>query len=550
MLKPTSVRRRLILPGVILLLGSAVPGAAATTAATTTFRTSVPAIHTLWNFIRVTLSQNRVTFAGKSGPVTSFSAGSRYPQIWIRDAATIIPAAKYYSPSSEIVSGLEELLFFQKADGGLPDWIDARGQSDKNTTETDQEASAVLAASRAVEIIGPGWLDKKINGRTVLDRLDRALTFVLERRFDPGRGLIKGAHTIDWGDIGLEDADQTAIYVDRDTHWTCDIYDQSMFHGAARALFAMLAAAGRPERADFWKRQAESVRTAADRHLWQEERGFYRVHIHLDSLVHAFDEDDMFALGGNTEAIASGLAGPEKSGRIIRTALARQAAFKMPTIGAALLPPYPKGTFKHPMVDDAYEYQNGGLWDWFAGKIIRAMFDHGFSASARAKLLEITRKNIAVGGLHEWDAPDGTGRGSEIYAGSAGSLASAVAEGYFGVRLTKDSCNLEPRLAGDEARVFFRLPAAGVWAAYDYAWDPGENRISIHYESSVPRPGRIRLLLPRALSAAGLDVLRDGRPAPFTVERLEEDVLLTVETDFAPHILVVREKINPSRTIP
>ncbi|MHB8055065.1 MAG: glucosidase family protein, partial [Candidatus Aminicenantales bacterium] len=343
-----------------------------------------------------------------------------------------------------------------------------------------------------------------------------------------------------WGDIGLEDADQTAIYTDADTHWTADIYDQSMFFAAARALAVMLRSAGRSGRAEFWTLRARDVRAAADRLLWQENLGFYRVHLHLDSLVHPFNEDDMFALGGNTEAILSGLAGPDKAVRIIRTALARQADFRMPTIGASLLPPYPKGTFKHPMADDPYEYQNGGQWDWFAGKMIRAMFDHGFSKTARAKLLEIARKDVAAGGLFEWDGPDGRGRGSAAFCGSAGSLASAVAEGYFGIRLNRDGCDLEPRLAGDGAKVFFRLPAAGVSVSYDYAWDPVRNQITFRYESSTGRPGRIRLLLPEAIEAAELDVRRDGRSQPFTIERLGEDTLLVSETDFAFHTLVIR----------
>ncbi len=540
---------RFFRPRPILLAAAAVLAAAFASSAaadagptTTTFRTSVPEIHSLWHLIRATLGANRVAFAGRSGPVSAFSAGRLYPQVWIRDAATTIQASRYYSPEGEIVSWLEELLAFQEAGGGLPDWFDSRGRSDKNTTETDQEASAILAAARAVEILGPGWLEKKIAGRPILDRLDLALSFVLKQRFDPERGLVKGAHTADWGDVGMEDAAQTAIYAGRGTRWTADIYDQSMFYGAARALAGMLRQAGRPERADFWTRRAESVREAADRLLWQESRGFYRVHVHLDALVHPFDEDDMFAMGGNAEAVVSGLAGPEKAVRIIRTALARQEAFRMPTIGATLLPPYPKGTFKHPMVDDPYEYQNGGLWDWFAGRLVRAMFDHGYSASARAKLLEIARKNIAAGGLHEWDAPDGSGRGSPIFAGSAGSLAAAVVEGYFGVRLTRDGCRLEPRLAEDGARVFFRLPASGGSAAYEYSWNPAERQVTFRYESPSSRPGGIRLLLPRALSEAELDVRRDGRPVPFSIERSGEDVLLVLETDFDPHTLILRTK--------
>jgi len=538
----TNLGRRFVLLGAIVAFALTGSFVRAADLQTTAFRAAIPEFPALWRLIRATLAQNHVTFEGRSGPVAGFSAGSLYPQIWLRDAATIIPASRYYSPAEELVSGLEEHLFRQNPDGGLADWIDSRGRSDKNTTETDQEASAILAAAQAVEIIGPDWLNKKINGLAVLDRLDSALTFVLEQRFDVSHGLVKGAHTPDWGDIGLEKADQTAIYTDSETHWTADIYDQSMFYGAAQALAGMLRTAGRTERAEFWIRRAADVRGAADRFLWQKNRGFYRVHIHLVPLVHPFDEDNMFALGGNTEAILSGLAGPDKAVRIIRAALARQAEFRMPTIGASLLPPYPKGTFKHPMADEPYEYQNGGLWDWFAGKLIRAMFDQGFSTSARAKLLEIARKDIAAGGLHEWDGPDGVGRGSAAFCGSAGSLASAVAEGYLGIRLTRDGCDLEPRLAGDGAKVFFRLPAAGVSVSYDYAWDPGRNQITFRYESTVGRPGRIRLLLPKTMETAGLDVRRDGRPQPFTIERLGEDTLLVSETDFASHTLVILGK--------
>jgi len=538
------MRRYLILAGtaVALLPLTSAAGPEAQTAATTTIRSSVSEIPSLWRLIRATLASDRVSFEGKSGPVTAFFAGSAYPEMWIRDAATIIPASRWYDPAEDILSGLEEILSFQDRDGGLPDWIDSRGRSDKNTTETDQEASAVLAASQAVAICGPGWLRKTVGGRTVLDRLDAALAFVLEHRFDAAHGLVKGAHTPDWGDVGLEDADRSAIYVDRDTHWTCDIYDQSMFYGAATALSGMLQAGDRKERADFWSSRAEAVRQAADRLLWQEGRGFYRVHLHLDSLTHPFDEDDMFAMGGNAQAILSGLAGPEKARRIIQTALARQAEFRMPTIGATLLPPYPKGTFKHPIVDDPFEYQNGGQWDWFAGKLVRTMFDCGFSAAARDKLLEIARKNISASGLHEWDAPDGSGRGSAVFAGSAGSLALAVAEGYFGIRLTRDRCDLEPRLGKDGAKVFFRLPAAGVSAAYDYAWNPGRNEITLRYESTVRRPGRIRMLLPGEIDPEKLDVRRDDRPVPFETERIGEDTLLVVATDFAPHTLAVRGK--------
>jgi len=63
------------------------------------------------------------------------------------------------------------------------------------------------------------------------------------------------------------------------------------------------------------------------------------------------------------------------------------------------------------------------------------MFEHGFSRQDRERLLEIAKKDVANRGLYEWDSPDGTGRGSSFYSGSAGSLAKALFEGYFGLKI-------------------------------------------------------------------------------------------------------------------
>jgi hypothetical protein len=86
-------------------------------------------------------------------------------------------------------------------------------------------------------------------------------------------------------------------------------------------------------------------------------------------------------------------------------------------------------------MNEPYQYQNGGQWDWFGGRLVLAMFEHGFSAQAREKLIEIAGKDLRNGGLFEWDTREGAGRGSDDYAGSAGSLARALFEGYFGFKL-------------------------------------------------------------------------------------------------------------------
>ena len=511
------------------------------TPATTGVRSSVREFQAELGLIKATLKHNEATFSGKTGEVSGFAAGSGYPQIWLRDAATILPASRLFYDAPFLSSWLIEHLAFQKPDGGLEDWIDSRGRSDKNTTESDQETSAVRAAAEIVRVLGPDWLKQTVSGMGVLERLERALLWVVENRLDPTHGLIKGAHTADWGDVDMNLPDQRAIYTDAGTHWTCDVYDQAQFYGAARALADLLEAGGAPERAGIWRERAATVKRNADRWLWQEERGYFRVHVHLDTFKHGFDEDAIFPMGGNAEASLSGLASDEQCGKIFAAAIARQDEFKISTIGGALLPPYPKGTFKHPMVDDPYEYQNGGQWDWFGAKLVRAMFERGSSRAARAKLLEIASKNAANKGFYEWDTPDGRGRGSAFYSGSAGSLALALVEGYFGVVLGRDELHLEPKLGEDRGSVNIRIPAAGRFAAYEHVWDAEAKTLRFRFASDVGNPGTLKILLPAALSEAKrLSVRLDGKKVDYQIDRRDGDTFLILETDFLNHTLEVR----------
>lgn len=512
----------------------------------TDFRSTVPEYKELFKLIHATLVHNQVTFQGKTGRVAGFGAGTAYPQIWLRDANTIISASRFFYGRPHLQSWLIEHLGLQKEDGALEDWIDSGGRFDKNTTATDQETSAVRAAGQISQFLGSAWLDEKINGEPILSRLERAMLFVLEHRFDQKHGLITGAHTADWGDVDMNDPDQSAIYVSERTHWTCDIYDQSMFSGAAKSLARMFENHGMKQQARLWEERAGLIQKNADQWLWQEDKGFYRIHLHLDSLRHAIDEDDMFALGGNAEAILSGLASEEKCRRIILNALSRQESFGMSTIGGVLLPPYPKNFFKHPMVDDPYEYQNGGQWDWFGGRIVYSMFEHGFSRQAREKLLEIAKKNLANRGLYEWDSPAGIGQGSTFYSGSAGSLAKALFEGYFGFKISKETLALEPKLGEDSAAVHAYIPASDLFAAYTYQYDGEKKKLVFRYNSNTPGRGKVKILIPHteaggnlAQKSKTLIVRRDGARVPFTQSAMGQDKFVIVETDFKNHILEI-----------
>jgi hypothetical protein len=507
-------------------------------------RSERPEFETLFALIRTTLRANEAAFRAPSGFVRGFAAGSAYPQIWIRDAATILPAARFFYGAPYLHSSVIEHLSRQKPNGEIEDWFDSAGRVDKNTTESDQETSTVLAAGQITDLIGPAWLRWSVSGAIVLERLENALAFIFRERFDQTLGLVKGAHTIDWGDVEMEEPDQRAIRMGSNSHWTAGIYNQAQFYAACLELADLWRRGGSPAKAAPWAERAAAVRAAADRFLWQEARGFYRLHIHITPLRHAFDEDAMFAMGGNAEAVLSGLASPEKARRIFEAALSRRKEFRVSTISGVLLPPYPRGAFAHPMVDEPFEYQNGGQWDWFGGKLVLAMFREGAAAEAAGELRAIAGKDAAHGGLFEWDAPDGAGRGSARFSGSAGSLARALIEGYYGIGLSDGGLTLSPRLGADSGAVHVFIPAARRFVGFDQAFDEESLTLTIIYASDWTDTGGLRVLWPghdksgRAIVVPSrFDVRRDGAPIPYRIEKTGNDSYIRIETDWKRHSL-------------
>ena len=119
------------------------------------------------------LEGNFQEFEYNNIPIYGFSAGSGYPQIWIRDSATIMPIARYTHPKSALVSWIKAHLGIQKKSGELQDWISNNDKFEKNTVESDQETSLVIAAHEISKTIGYDWLLEKVNSRSILFTLAR-----------------------------------------------------------------------------------------------------------------------------------------------------------------------------------------------------------------------------------------------------------------------------------------------------------------------------------------------------------------------------------------
>jgi hypothetical protein len=521
----------------------------------TAYATGDPALDHLQDFFLPTLQANLKEFAGRTGPVKAFGAGARYPQVWLRDSATLGPLVRYHYPAEYLTSWLEEHLANQAEDGGLDDWI-APGpasafteyaprarevfrtgpvafSSDKNTVEADQESSAVLGVCRAFRATGDrAWLRKPVAGVPLLERVDRALGFLLAKRFDRQVGLVTSGFSADWGDVSPAHADQHAIYLDERTPLVAGLYTNALFVEAARCLAGLHEALDDGDGRRLWTGAADKVVAAANRHLWQAARGFYRMHLPLAPSALP-DDSAVFATGGNAAAILSGIADNRQARRILAVAEERRQRFAVSTIAGTLLPPYRAGVFVHPAMREPWSYQNGGQWDWFGARLVLAAFQRGESGLARRWLGELAQKAERNGGLHEWHTRDGQGRGSPTYAGSAGMLAAAVFEGLFGVSLSADELSLSVRLGAESGRIHLYQPATDTFVAYRY--EPSASSIVLEYDSNHPRPGRVALGLPPTGRAAR--VLLDAKPVPFRVGAVGRDRWVVVETPWGPHRL-------------
>jgi hypothetical protein len=544
-------------------VASARPLAEAGYARDTVYAVPDGALDALQDQFRPTLEANRKELLGQTGQVKGFGAGTIYPQIWLRDSATLIPATRYYYGREYLTSWIEEHLSHQRANGELYDWIAAGDatpflanapragriyragsvllSADKNTTAADQEASAVDAAAQVFAITGDrSWLGKRIVGRTLVQRLDSALEYVLTHRFSPAYGLVTSAFTADWGDVSPVYPDQRVIYLDERTPVVVGLYTNALFARAAEELGTMLASLGDATRGGHWSRQASRIRINLRRFLWAETAGFFRMHRLLPGLGTdvTYDDADTFALGGNTLAALYGPADPPQAERILATAEDRRRRYGVSTVAGVLLPPYPRGFFKHPIQSDEYIYQNGGQWDWWAGRFLLAGFVRGNAGPASRQLREIAGRVRQAGGLYEWYTRDGKGRGSARYAGSAGALAGAVYAGLFGLDSRAEGLAITVRLGADPGAVRAYEPALDRYVVYRYSYDERTRVARLRYESNAPGSGQLALLLPGGVVAEQL--LLDGRAVPFTGEAVGRDRYVALRTDWQPHQLELR----------
>jgi hypothetical protein len=521
-------------------------------ATTTTWRLPAdPRVDRMWDAMLLTFSRCQVAFLGEGGEVRGFVPGADYPVIYIRDTTTILSAVRYFYPDEYLRSSLEEFLYRQYGPdtesenghrpgaGAISAIIAPDGHIDKATAVSDEETSLIHAAYVYYRARGgDDWLRKTVNGRTVLERLNAAIEWLYERRFEPSRGLIIRAHTTDWGDVKFEPAPNPTDIDPSKDHWTASVYDQALTYRALLELAEMNEALGVGQMAQTYRQRATDLRRRANEQLWMEDKGYYRLHVHVTPLEHPFDEDAIVAIG-NVAAIRCGLTTPSQEQAIFAALEQTRLAAGASKPGVSLYPPYPRGFFAYgQMVPD--RYQNGGLWDWWGGRQIGAEFERGYSGRARRHLAQVAADWAThPEGIYEWHLPaTGQGWGSLHYCASAAAMAEAIIGGLYGVSLDQQGVVLSPRLGDQNGYIRVYQPATDTYAAYDYrATDQG---LVLEYGCNDTRPLTLRVLLPTGTAVQALEFDAGARELTYDIEVVGQDTYCVLEVPAGLHRVTLR----------
>lgn len=390
----------------------------------------------------------------------TFEAGTGYQErVWIRDFATFLAETLESGVDQELAKQVIIKFFEYQGDKGqIVDWyVPITGETDKNTVATDQETSLIQAVHTYIKKHGMslfhqpvvsrhGKLGHTHTNRTVQERIEMALNFLLEERLSSEHKLVYGATTVDWGDVQAEHPEGVffaggSIYFDGATHPSLDIYDNAMMILAMKNYAELCEMDHNSACAKRWTSMAETFSTRARDVLWDKSRQKWRPHVYLSAKDKAtqghhsgspfpssFDEDAMYYHGGTTAAILAGLHTKEEAQHAYKIMAhnAEMAGLRGPvTVGLTNYPPYPRGMFGN-LQNVPFGYQNGGDWPWWGGRTVQSLVQMGLIEEASTALAPMIARTIAHDDFFEWYDRNNHPQGSSRFHGAAGALAKAV----------------------------------------------------------------------------------------------------------------------------
>jgi len=370
---------------------------------------------------------------------TGFNAGDGYREVWIRDYNTFIELAAHVNQKEVLKENLLVFCRMQGDDGNIIDGftpvekvgevkydftyskLEPRYAAHKNTVETDQETSLVQAVYKYIQLTGDKTiLNEKVGDKTVSERLEWAMAFLMKHRFNEQYGLIIGATTADWGDVQPEHG--WGVDLDSNTHMAIYIYDNAMFIVALNNLMEM-----EPSAKSKWSKVKDNVAKNCRKFLWDNKQQKFIPHIYLKGSPFPadFDENTIYFFGGTAVAIEAGLLNREEIKTSLNEMVKRVKQAGAASIGLTVYPPYPEGYFANKGMGP-YSYQNGGDWTWFGARMIQQLIKNGFVPEAYEQIQPMVKRVMDNNGFYEWYSVDNKPRGSGTFRGEAGVLYTAI----------------------------------------------------------------------------------------------------------------------------
>ena len=372
---------------------------------------------------------------------TGFNAGDGYGEVWIRDYNTFIELSAEVYPEETLKENLRVFFRLQREDGNIIDGfipkekakqteggyeyiftdLEPNYAGHKNTVETDQETSLVQAVYKYVKKTGDtDFLNEKIGGKSVAERLEWSMEFLLNHRWSEKYGLIYGATTADWGDV--QHSHPWGVFITEDTKFCLDIYDNAMLVIALNNLIEML-----PAMKEKWQPIRDKIAENTMKYLWDEQNQKFIPHVYLDGspFPDDFNENEIFYHGGTAVAIEAGLLSKDQIKVSLDKMIENVKASGAGSIGLTLYPPYPEGSFENKSMYP-YGYQNGGDWTWFGGRMIQQLIENGFVEEAYEQMQPMVKRVKDNDGFFEWYTLNNEPKGSGTFRGSAGVLYKAI----------------------------------------------------------------------------------------------------------------------------
>ena len=245
------------------------------------------------------------------------NAGSGYSQVWARDMNTFVETACEVTPAEDIRGAILVFFALQQPNGEMVDGYVLKGDFDwedphryysdaapdhvafKNTVETDQETSLIQIVGKYVEKTGDKTiLQEEVAGRTVYQRMEDMVSYLMTEKYNESYGLLTGALTADWGDVQPDSVDLCDMNENSIT--TIDAYDNAMFAIALDYLARMTEG----DESAHWEKMRQDIVANTRKHLWDDTQNKIIPHIYPDRKpdLGDFDESKVYYHGGTAIA--------------------------------------------------------------------------------------------------------------------------------------------------------------------------------------------------------------------------------------------------------